>query len=168
MADLNLKGKTVLITGAARRIGRALALASAGAGADVVIHYCQSKAEAEETKRDVEALGNRAWTLQADLSKEDQTARLVDRAFELSPLFALVNNAALFGDAILASTSLEDWQMHLAVNLTAPFVLTQAFCRLLGGDRDGRVVNMLDWRALRPGSDHFAYTVTKSALAAMT
>lgn len=168
MTESPLRNKAVLITGASRRIGRTLALASAEAGANVIIHYCNSRELAESTRKEIEAMGRGAWILRADLSTPDAAPRLAEQAFELTPVFGLVNSAAIFGAAPFRETNLEDWETHLAINLTAPFLLTQAFARLLGTGREGRVVNLLDWRALRPGSDHFSYTVTKAALGAMT
>ena len=163
-----LRDRIVLITGASKRIGRALAIATAEAGADVIVHYRTSKAKAEETRTEIEALGRQAWCLQADLSKEDEVVRLAEEAFDVAPVYGLVNNAAIFAGGPLEETNPADWAAHLAVNLTAPFLLTQAFARLLGAAAEGRVVNLLDWRALRPGADHFAYTVSKLALAGMT
>ena len=86
----------------------------------------------------------------------------------MSPLYALVNSAAIFEPLSLADTSLSDWERHLSINLTAPFLLSQAFAAQLPEGQEGRIVNILDWRALRPGADHFPYTVSKAALAAMT
>jgi NAD(P)-dependent dehydrogenase (short-subunit alcohol dehydrogenase family) len=163
-----LDGKTVLITGAAIRIGRSLALAVARAGADVVIHYGSSQEEAESAGAEIEALGRRATLLQADLADPQQVAGLVERASERGPLFALVNNAAIFGSLSWDKTSLEEWNRHLMINLTAPFLLSQAFARTLGENDHGRIVNLLDWRALRPGPDHLPYTISKAALAALT
>jgi NAD(P)-dependent dehydrogenase (short-subunit alcohol dehydrogenase family) len=160
--------KTIMITGASRRIGRALAVASAAAGANVIIHYAHSKESAEETRRLVVQQGRQAWMLQADFLRPDDVHRLADAAFSLGPVHALVNNAAIFGPAGLAGTGLQDWENHMAINLRAPFVLAQAFGRALGPHTEGRIVNILDWRAMHPGSDHFAYTVSKAALAAMT
>jgi NAD(P)-dependent dehydrogenase (short-subunit alcohol dehydrogenase family) len=93
---------------------------------------------------------------------------LVPRAFEYGSLFAIVNNAAIFESLTWQDTTLEEWDHHLMVNLTAPFLLSQAFARLLPPDRKGRIVNLLDWRALRPASDHLPYTISKSALGALT
>ncbi len=165
---MSLNGKVVLITGAAQRIGRELALAVAGAGGDVVVHFDRSKAEAETTRSRIEAFGRRAALLQADLSDPGQAAGLVGRAGELGPLYALVNNAAIFEPLTWESTGVESWDRHLAVNLTAPFLLSQAFARTIPPGQTGRIVNLLDWRALRPGADHLPYTVSKAALAALT
>jgi NAD(P)-dependent dehydrogenase (short-subunit alcohol dehydrogenase family) len=115
-----------------------------------------------------EAGGRRAWTLKADLARPEEVSKLAQRAFDLADIYGLVNNASLFGPSSFHETKPDEWNSHIAVNLTAPFLLTQEFARLLGKGRIGRVVNMLDWRALRPGPDHFAYTVSKAALAGMT
>lgn len=165
---MNLDGKTILITGSARRVGRSIALAVAGAGADVILHHHRSPHEAAAAADQVRALGRRAWIMQADLADPVQAAGLVERAGALAPLDALVNNAAIFAPGGALDTTLESWQQHLAINLTAPFLLSQTFARQSAPDRVGRILNILDWRALRPGADHFAYTVSKAALAAMT
>ena len=166
-----LNGKTVLVTGAARRVGCALALSLARAGADVIIHFGRSGDEAQSAKTEIEALGRKAFLLQADLADPRQVAGLMARAAEHAPhsaLFALVNSAAIFEPLDWDQTTLEDWNRHLLINLTAPFLLSQAFARGLGSADSGRIVNILDWRALRPGADHLPYTISKSALAALT
>jgi len=163
-----LDGKLVLITGSAERIGHALALAVARAGADVVIHYGGSQTAAENTRAEIEALGRKAMLVQADLADPAQAGGLIGRVLEHAPLFALVNNAAIFEALTWETTGLENWQRHLAINLTAPFLLSQAFARALPPHGTGRIVNLLDWRSQRPGADHLPYTVSKAALAALT
>jgi pteridine reductase len=166
MAEKTLTGKTILITGAARRIGRSFALACAHAGADIVIHHGYSDSDAETLRTEITGLGRRAWIYQADLSDLSQAQGLIPLINTSTPLHGLVNNAAIFESLTLASTSIEAWERHIAINLTAPFLLSQAFARQV---EDGaRIVNILDWRALHPSADHFPYTVSKSALAAMT
>jgi pteridine reductase len=93
---------------------------------------------------------------------------LISKAREHAPLFALVNNASVFESLGWDNTSLEQWNRAMMVNLTAPFLLSQTFARSLGPEGYGRIVNLLDWRALRPGPDHLPYTISKSALAALT
>jgi pteridine reductase len=163
-----LDGKTVLITGGARRIGRQAALAAAGAGADIILHYGHSEKEAQETQQQIRSMGRKAWILQADLEDLAAAAVLIDRAWAISPCRALINNAAIFEPLRLHNTTLLDWQRHMNINLTAPFLLSQAFARRLGPDGHGRIINMNDWRALRPGADHFPYTISKAALTALT
>jgi NAD(P)-dependent dehydrogenase (short-subunit alcohol dehydrogenase family) len=163
-----LEGKWVLITGAGRRVGRALALAAGAAGADVMIHYGQSQPEAESARDEILALGRRSVILQADLDDPQQAAGLIPRALEHGHLFALVNNASIFEPLTWQNTTPESWERHLRVNLTAPFLLSQAFASSLEQGASGRIVNMLDWRALRPAADHLPYTISKAALAALT
>ena len=166
---MTLKDKNVLITGAAVRVGKAMALAAAQAGSHVVLHYGHSHKEAEETQREIEDLGGRASLLQGDLSKLAKVAEIITQAEEIGPLFAIVNSAAIFEDLQLDNTDLADWQNHLDVNLTAPFLLSQAFARAVQSrEAEGRIVNILDWRALRPRVDHLPYTISKAALAALT
>lgn len=165
MNEQLLKDKTILITGSARRVGRLLALGCARAGADVIIHHGHSLAEALEVQKEIASLGRRAWVLPADLSNADEVFRLIAQANALSPLYALVNSAAIFEKLSLQNTTLEDWERHLSINLTAPFLLSQTFAKQTS---NGRIVNIVDWRALRPGADHFPYTVSKAALAALT
>lgn len=166
MPDEPLLHKTVLVTGAARRIGRRLALACAHAGANVVIHHAHSDSDAESLRAEINGLDRQAWVFKADLTDSSQAESLIPLINRISPIHFLINNAAIFEPLTLDSTSLDDWNRHLALNLTAPFLLSQAFARQ--ADEDARIVNLLDWRALRPAADHFPYTVSKAALAAMT
>lgn len=168
MDKLSLLDKTILITGSARRVGRIFALGCAQAGADIIIHHGHSQDDAKETRDEIEAMGRRAWILASDLSVPAEAFETISRANETSPLYALVNSAAIFESLSLSDTSLPDWERHLSINLTAPFLLSQAFANQLPEGNEGRIVNILDWRALRPGADHFPYTVSKAALAALT
>ena len=168
MDSTPLLDKTILITGAARRVGRIFALGCAQAGADVIIHHGHSPEKAQETREEIEALGCRAWILASDLRVPAEASTVISQANELSPLYALVNSAAIFEPLSLSDTSLTDWERHVSINLTAPFLLSQAFAAQFPEGSEGRLVNILDWRALRPGADHFPYTVSKAALAAMT
>lgn len=161
-----LNGKTILVTGSAKRVGRIFALACARAGADVVVHHGHSEEEAEDTRDAITKLGRQALVIQADLNDPAQAGNLIPLINESTPLHGLVNSAAIFESLSLENTSLENWQEHLQINLTTPFLLSQAFAKQAP---DGaRIVNILDWRALRPGADHFPYTISKAALAAMT
>jgi NAD(P)-dependent dehydrogenase (short-subunit alcohol dehydrogenase family) len=164
--NASLSGKTILVTGGARRVGKLFALACARAGADVVIHHGHSDEEAEKTREEITALGRRAWVFEADFSDSSQAESLIPRISKSVPLDGLVNSAAIFESLSLENTSIEAWAKHFAINLTAPFLLSQAFARQAP---DGaRIVNILDWRALRPAADHFPYTISKAALAALT
>lgn len=165
---MSIKGKNVLITGAAVRVGKAMAFAVADAGANLIIHYNFSAEQAKTTQIEIQAKGVDAHLIQQDLNELEETPSLIEKAGEFGPIFALVNNASAFQHLTLFDTDLPSWNQHLNVNLTAPFLLSQAFAKAVGEDRHGRIVNILDWRALRPGADHFPYTISKSGLAAMT
>ena len=123
----DLRGKSVLITGAAVRVGRAMAKAVAKAGATVLIHYGRSEKEGRDLQAELEATGVQSHLLPADLSIPDQAVNLMARAWEFSPVYGLVNSAAAFQDLTLDTTNLTDWEYHLKVNLTAPFLLSQAY-----------------------------------------
>jgi len=166
MTDEPLLHKTILITGAARRLGRRFALASAHNGADVVIHHAHSDSDAESLRAEISRLDRQAWVFQADLTESSQAQNLIPTINRITPIHFLINNAAIFESLTLDSASIDEWNRHLALNLTAPFLLSQAFARQ--ADEGEHIVNILDWRALRPGADHFPYTISKSALAAMT
>jgi pteridine reductase len=166
MNDKPLNHGTVLITGSARRLGRLFALACARMGANIIIHHAHSDAEADSLREEIIRMGRQAWIFQADLGDSSQAQSLVPLINRSTPIHYLVNSAAIFEPLSLDSASLADWNRHLAINLTAPFLLSRAFARQ--AEKGARIVNILDWRALRPGADHFPYTISKSALAAMT
>jgi NAD(P)-dependent dehydrogenase (short-subunit alcohol dehydrogenase family) len=166
--NMSLHSKTILITGGAMRVGRSIALAVAKAGGDLVVHYGKSAKEAGSLQEEIEKLGRKAFLLRADLSDPSQVAGLIDRAREYAPLFALINNASVFEPGNWEDTSLEQWNRTMAINLTTPFLLCQAFARSIGKSEEGRIVNLLDWRALRPGTNNLAYTISKAGLAALT
>lgn len=113
-------------------------------------------------------MGVKVWICQADLSTPAGQEGLARDAFAFSRVDHLINNAAIFENADFSNTSLATWNEHLQVNLTAPFILSKAFASQNPSLDQGRIINIVDWRALRPGSDHFAYTVSKAALSAMT
>lgn len=165
---MSLIGKHVLITGAARRVGRLLALAVARSGGIVILHHAHSPNEAADTRLAIQEMGSQAHIVQADLDDLSQVTRLMEEAISYGPLFALVNSAAIFESQTWDTTDLLSWNRHIHLNLTVPFLLSQAFARSLSETEEGRIVNILDWRATRPGPDHFPYTISKAALAALT
>lgn len=154
---------TALITGAARRIGRALALCAAHSGYDVAIHHRNALADAETLAAEIAALGRRTVILQAELA-EPGVERLIADAGALGPVTLLINNASLFDDDRLESLTPDSWDAHLNANLRAPVLLTQAFAAALPADQNGLVVNMLDQRVKRPNPQFFSYTISKTAL----
>ena len=163
-----LKKKRILITGAARRIGREFALAIARQHANVIIHHGHSTEEAQATAEEIRQIGSHADIIQADFSNPEKAIELFEAFFSNGDkIDAIVNNAAIFEPIKFKDTSLEDWEKHIKVNLTMPFLLSQLFARSIKNG-NGKIINILDWRALRPGIDHFPYTISKTALAGMT
>ncbi len=161
--------RTALVTGAARRLGREIALGLARAGWDVVVHYGRSRDDALHTVRDIEAIGRRAVALQADLSDEAAVSDLIARATDaLGPVRCLVNNASHFEQDQPASVGYGALQRHLAPNLAAPLVLTHRLHESLPDDARAVVVNLLDQKLDNLNPDFFSYTLAKSALLTAT
>lgn len=164
---------TALVTGAARRLGRAMVLDLAWRGHDVAIHCHGSEPEAEAVAAEARALGVRAQVFVADLLDFDQTrALLPDVTAAMGPLSVLINNASLFDPDSIADASRDSWDRHMDSNLRAPFFLSQAFAaQAPAADRSGpeplaraQIVNMLDQRVLRPRPDFMTYSLAKAGL----
>ena len=166
---MDLTGKAALVTGGAKRVGRAVALGLAQQGCDVVIHYGRSAAEAGQTVAQITAQGGQAWAIAADLRDEAAVIKLVPLALEQAGrLDILINNAAIFPAEDFASATPASWERAMMVNLKAPFLLSQAFALALPAGRPGKVINLLDTLALRPQNHHFSYTISKFGLAGLT
>ncbi|MGR4866665.1 SDR family oxidoreductase [Caulobacter sp. LARHSG274] len=154
-----------LVTGAGRRIGKALALEAAQAGFDVAVHCRAAADEAQAVAEAIAALGRRTVVLAAELTDEAQAAGLVARAeAELGPVTLLVNSASTFEDDRLATATRGSWDAHLDANLRAPIVLAQAFAAALPDDLAGQIVNIVDQRVLRPNPQFFSYSLSKAGL----
>jgi pteridine reductase len=166
---MELNGKVAVVTGGAVRLGKALALALAEQGARLVIHYASSAGPAQETVAEIKAMGSDALAVQADFSQSGQAPSIVERAIaHFGQVDILVNSAAIFEPGKWDDTTEANWNRHFAINLKSPFFLSQAFAKHVGPERPGHIVNIADWRGVRPGIGHVAYTLTKAALIAMT
>ena len=162
-------GKAVLVTGGAKRIGRAIAHELTRAGWDVAVHYNTSSAEAEDTVAELHRLGSHAAALNADLTLEDDVQHLIGRARELvGPIHALVNNASVFDSDAVHTMTRESWDKHMEANLRAPLVLSQLFSEQLPDDAEGVIINLLDQRLLKPTPQFLSYGVSKAGLAWLT
>ncbi|MEC3862834.1 SDR family oxidoreductase [Mesobacterium sp. TK19101] len=168
-----------LVTGAARRLGRAMAIYLAGRGFDVAVHYAGSEAEAAEVVAEIEALGRRAVALQADLTDEAGMQGLVPRTVAAlgGPLTCLVNNASVFEYDNIATATRDSWDRHLESNLRASFVLTQHFAAQVPEPAtdeigepvaQGLVINMIDQRVRKLTPEFMTYTIAKMGLWALT
>jgi NAD(P)-dependent dehydrogenase (short-subunit alcohol dehydrogenase family) len=161
--------KTALVTGGAKRLGRAICLALAGAGFAVGIHCRRSRAEADALAAEIRAQGGRAEVFAADLQDEAATTRLAEAALgALGPIGVLVNNASTFERDEWDDATRESWDRHIEPNLRAPFVLMQAMARALPETEEGVVVNMLDERVWSLTPHFVSYTVAKAGLWALT
>ena len=164
-----LEGHSALVTGAGVRLGKTLALALAERHVKVAVHYHSSSTQALETVSQIEEMGGKAEAIRADLSVPGEAASLVNRAVErLGSLDILVNSAAIFQPAGLHNTTRDHWERHFAINLASPFFLSQAFADHVGTERKGAIVNIADWRGLRPDTEYLAYSLTKAGILAMT
>lgn len=161
--------EAALVTGGARRIGRALALALAEAGFAVAIHHHRSREAADALAAEIDRGGGKAVALAADLADEAAVRDLLPQAAAaLGPIGVLVNNASIFENDTVATVSRRGWDVHLATNLRAPFVLIQEFAALLPPDCGGAVVNLLDERVWNLTPYFVSYTLTKAALWTLT
>ena len=163
-----LAGKTALVTGGAVRVGRAIALALAAAGADVAIGYRGSAAAARATVADLERVGVRAVALRADLAAPAAARALVTRAARaLGRLDVLVNSAAIFPRTPVAAVTPAQFDRVIAVNLRAGFFCAQAAARVMGR-RGGRIVNIADVGAMRAWPSYVPYGISKAGVVMMT
>lgn len=157
--------RAALVTGAARRIGRAIALDLAAHGFAVAVHYRASAADADAVAATIRAAGGTATTIAGDLADADALPRMLTRAADaLGPLTALVNNASLFEPDDIATVTPATWDPHLDVNLRAPVLLARHFAGALPDGMAGAVVNIIDQRVLKPTPHYLSYGIAKAAL----
>ena len=161
--------KAALVTGGARRIGRALALALAEDGFGVAVHHRHSDAAAESLVALIRNQGGTAVALAADLVDEGAVSELLPRAEQaLGPIGCLVNNAGVFASDTVETVTRESWELHLAVNLRAPFLLIQDFAKRLPKSSSGVIVNLLDQRVWSLTPYFVSYTLSKAGLWTLT
>lgn len=167
----SLTGKTVLVTGAAQRVGREIALALARRGCRIALHYLSSMDAAEATAGEIRAEGVECEIVRADLSRPVEAAVAMFEQLEGADFLPdhLVHNASIFEPGNLFETDESLWDRHFAINLKAPFFLSREFARCITArSASGAIVSIADWRGLRPVPGHDAYTLSKAGLIAMT
>jgi glucose 1-dehydrogenase len=166
---MDLEGRVAVVTGAAVRVGRAIALGLAGAGADVFVHYGRSQAAAEETAAEIEGHGVRAAVGSVDLSSPENAAQVIGLAeASLGPVSLLVNSASRFPEDTIRDVEPDAWQRAIDLTLSSPVFTTQAFAQRLTAGLDGAVVNVTDVRTTEPYRKHFSYIVAKGGIDTFT
>lgn len=166
---MDLSGRVAIVTGGAVRVGRAIALGLAAAGADVFVHYGRSSGPAEQTADDVRACGVRAEIGSADLSDPANAAGLIEVATEaLGTVSLLVNSASGFAEDTLEDVTVAGWKRSHDLTLGAPVFLTQALAARLPSGENGAVVNLTDVKTATPYRKHFSYVVAKGGVDAFT
>jgi pteridine reductase len=164
--ESSLRGKTALVTGGAKRIGRAIAIAVAREGANVVVHYHSSAVEAEQLAAQLGGLGVRSWVIQAGFEQPQEYGTLIRRTLDLAgSLDILVNSAASFPAETLAEVSLQSLMENIEVNAWVPFTLARDFARHA---RRGKILNLLDSRLFGYDFKHVGYILSKHVLAVLT
>ena len=162
----SLNGKTALITGGAKRLGRAFATALAAEGANVVIHYNRSGRDAESLADELAGSGVRAWTIQANLANLDEAAALPSRAQDIAgPIDCIINSASIFPESTLRDVTPESFHTNLDINTLSPFLIGRSFSE---SGRAGAIVNMLDCMIADYDRKHIAYHLSKRALFSLT
>ena len=161
--------RTSLVTGGAVRVGRAISLALAAAGSRVVVHYNSSAEAAEGLVREIRDQGGEAAAVGADLSRHEEVLRLAEEVEQpFGPLDLLVNNAAIFPEAEVAEVDLELWERTMAINLRAPFFLTQRIGARMRATGGGCIINLGDLAGIQSWSGYAAHGVAKAGLLHLT
>lgn len=169
MNPKDARAGTALVTGAGKRLGRAMALALADHGYDVAVHYQSSASDAQEVAQRIREKGRRAALVQADLSREDETAGLINAATAaLGPLTALVNSASLFEADDIQSMTRASWDKHIDANLRGPAKLSQDFADQAMPGVDSLIVNIIDQRVWKLTPQFLSYTISKAGLLTLT
>ncbi|MCH8815573.1 MAG: 3-oxoacyl-[acyl-carrier-protein] reductase [Chloroflexi bacterium] len=165
----DLSGKVALVTGSSRGIGRSIAIHLAEHGADIAINFSRSKDEAEQVKAEIEKLGAKAMTVQADITVPDDAQRMVKETVDgLGRVDILVNNAGFNRDTLLLRMSIEDWDEVMDLNLRAVFLCTKAVLRPMMRGRWGRIINIGSVSGLAGNVGQANYAAAKSGLIGFT
>jgi pteridine reductase len=166
---MELKGKVALVTGAGKRVGRAIALGLAERGAAIAIHYRSSRAGAEELASSIATAGGRAQTFAADLERVSEIERMSAEVLAaFGRIDVLVNCASVFYRKPLEELTERDWDVNLDTNLKAPFFLSKFAGSAMRRQGAGKIVNIGDWAGIRPYNNYLPYTVSKSGLIGLT
>ncbi|MBI4422828.1 MAG: SDR family oxidoreductase [Elusimicrobia bacterium] len=163
---MRLQGKVALVTGAARRVGRTIAMALAQRGAKIAIHYHHSRNDAQRLANEVrDSFGREAALFKADLGDVRQVQRMAQAVLKaFGNVHVLVNNASVYEKSVFGDTDRSEWDRHMDVNLRAPFFLAQALGPAMKENDEGKIINIGDWAGGRPYADYIPYCVSKAGL----
>ncbi len=166
---MNLQNKTVLITGAAKRLGKEMARAFANQKARVLIHYHHSETEAKALAEELKTDGVKTEVYQADLLNHTELERMSEEILKKeNGIDILINSASLFFPTPFESITEKHWDDFYSIHVKAPFFLAQAFAPEMKRRGEGRIINIADWNGLRPYKEYLPYSVSKGALITMT
>ncbi len=166
---MDIEGKVAVITGAARRIGREIALALAERGAEIVVHYRDSEREAQQVLARAKKQGGKPVAVRADLSRRAEVPRVIEAAVQaFGRVDILINSASIFYRTPFDRLTDDDWDAFLAVNLTAPFLLARAAGQHMQRQGRGKIVNLADIAATKIWTDYVPYSVSKAGLIGLT
>ena len=166
MPAQTFKREAALVTGASQRVGKTIALKLAAMGFDIALHYQSSIKDAARTAQEIKRSGVRCALFNCDFTKEEETCSLVGAVKEIFPRLALlINNASIFEPSTIKRASLDNFNRHWAINLKAPWILTQTFAKLC---RQGQIINILDTHITRHKTKYAAYLLSKKALSELT
>ncbi|WP_297890241.1 SDR family NAD(P)-dependent oxidoreductase, partial [Sulfurihydrogenibium sp.] len=164
---MEIKGKTALITGASKRIGRAITLGLAKEGCNVIIHYNTSESEASEVESLVKSYGVEAYKIKADLLKEEEIVYLAEQSNAIG-VDILINNASLYYKTPFDTVTFSDLDKFYTIHVKAPFYLSKILGKQMYEKKQGRIINIIDYSAILPYPDYTPYTASKGALLTMT
>jgi pteridine reductase len=166
---MNIRNKVAIVTGSAKRVGKAIALTLAKRGANVVVHYHSSVKDAQKTVDEISRYGVKAFAIKADLSSIKGTKRIVDETLKhFGRIDILVNSASIYEKTPLNSITEQNWDRHLNTNLKNVFFLSRECAKVMQKQKSGKIINIIDSDIIHPRNQYLPYTVSKSGLVGLT
>jgi NAD(P)-dependent dehydrogenase (short-subunit alcohol dehydrogenase family) len=166
---MEIRNKNALITGSGKRIGKEIALSLAKEGCNVIIHYNSSEKEAEDVRKEAESYGAKAYKIKANLENKKEVDFLIKRSLEIfEKVDILINNASIYYPTPLDKVQEEDIDRFYNVHIKAPFFLSKELGKVMFKHKEGRIINIIDYSAVKPYPDYTPYTVSKGGMLTMT